>query len=439
MELHDIVKKRPFHIVIVGAGAGGLELATSLGNSLGKKNLAQITLIDANLTHIWKPLWHEVAAGTLTSGQNELNYIVHGYRHYFSFELGQFIALDREKKQIILATVKNKFNEPILPERTISYDLLIIAVGSLSHDFNIPGVKKHCYYLDSINDCYNFQQKFLSYLMQLQEHVKSNLSISIIGGGATGVELSAELKFAYQQALKYKNGKDNKKPSNIEITVIESAPRLVPALPEKISTTTKEELERRGIRILINEQVTSIDENHVYLKSGLILSADIKIWAAGIKAPEFLTNLNLETNNKNQLLVTNTLQTTLDQNIFAFGDCASCIPENSKKYAPPTAQVAHQQANLLAKSLKRYLAGQSLLPYRFHNYGALITLGETNAVGNLMGKVIGNLMFEGKMALLAYNLLHRKHQAALYGYWYVFLLSLSQLLIKPIQPKLKLH
>ncbi len=431
------IKELP-RIIIVGGGAGGLELATALGNSLGKKGLAKITLVDTNLTHTWKPLWHEVAAGTLTSGQNELNYIVHAYRNFFSFQLGRFISLDRKTKKITLDEVNNQFSEQVLPKRTLSYDTLIIAVGSLSHDFNVPGVKEYCYSLDSISDCQNFQQKFLSHLMQLQEQIESKLTIAIIGGGATGVELAAELQFAYQQAIKYKN-KTNKNFSQIEITIIESAPKLVPALAEKISIATKSELERRGIRVLTNEQVTGVDEKHVYLKNKVILAADIKIWAAGIKAPEFLSTLDLETNAKNQLVVNNTLQTTRDKNIFAFGDCASCTPKNSKKPAPPTAQVAHQEADLLAESLTRYVKGKSLLPYKFHNYGALITLGETNAFGNLMGKVIGNLMIEGKIALLAYNLLHRKHQAALYGYWRVFLLMLSQLLIKPFQPRLKLH
>lgn len=428
--------QQPYHIVIVGGGAGGLELATRLGDTLGKKQLAQITLVDATLTHVWKPLWHEVAAGTLTSGEDELNYVVHGYHHYFDFLLGRLIGLDRAQKQITLAAVKDGNQQEILPERKLSYDTLVIAIGSISHDFGISGVKEHCYFLDNYASCQRFHLQFLKSLVQLQEQQKE-FKVAIVGGGATGVELAAELHFACEQALRYKRQTETK--LEVQISVIETAPRILAALPEKISTATRQELQRRGIKVYESEQVIEVTPEAIHTKNGLVIPASLKIWAAGIKAPKFLTTLGLETNPRNQILVKQTLQTTVDEAIFAFGDCASCPQIGTDKPVPPRAQAAHQQAALLAKSLTRRAKGRSLLNYHYRDYGSLITLSRHSTFGNLMGRALGNVMLEGRLARLAYLSLYRQHQAALYGWWRVALLTFAQWLSKPVRPRLKLH
>jgi len=424
-------------IVIVGGGAGGLELATHLGDTLGRREQAKIILVDADLTHLWKPLWHEVAAGTLMADENQLNYIVHGYHHHFEFHQGKLFQLDRANKEITLASVTDGQQE-ILPERQLSYDILVIAIGSISHDFQTPGVKENCYVLDKYEDCRRFQQDFLHQLMRLQEKQQQELSIGIVGGGATGVELAAELQFACQQALNYKH-QDPARGYQIDIQIIEAAPRLLAGLPEKISTATQQELQKRQIKVLTDEQVSEITAKTIHTKSGKAISASLKVWAAGIKADPLLTSLGLETNQRNQLIVKPTLQTTLDENIFALGDCAACPQPDSDKLVPPRAQAAHQQALLLAKSLTRLLQGKSLLSYRYRDYGSLITLSRHNTFGNLMGNLLGNVMLEGRIARLVYLSLYRKHQAALYGWWRVILLSLAQFLSKPVRPRLKLH
>lgn len=430
--------QRPHQIVIVGGGAGGLELATKLGNTLGKKQDANITLVDSNLTHIWKPLWHEVAAGTLTSGEDELNYIVHGSRHHFIFTLGRLQGIDRQQRQIILAAVKDQAQQQILPERILSYDSLIIAIGSISHDFAMPGVKEHCHFLDSHADSADFHQLLLKNLLRLQAQLLPHLNIAIIGGGATGIELAAELQFACQQALDYGQPKAPK-PSPIQISVIENSPRILPALPEKISSVTRQELQRRGIQVFEGEHVSQITAEGIVTDKGLAIPATLKIWAAGIKAPAVLATLGLETNQRHQLIVKQTLQTTIDDNIFAFGDCAHCPQPNSANPVPPRAQAAHQQATLLAKSLGRRLKNQPLLPYSYRDYGSLVTLSKNKTVGSLMGKHTGSIFLEGKLARLAYLFLYRHHQAALYGWPSVILLSLAQLLTSRVRARLKLH
>jgi NADH dehydrogenase len=419
------------HIVVVGGGAGGLELVTQLGNTLGKRKRAKITLVDSKLTHVWKPLWHEVAAGTLSSNEDEVNYIVHAHNHDFHFQWGSLADLNVAQQQLVLAPVQDKQQVEILPQRLLNYDVLVLAIGSVSYDFKVAGVKSHCFFLDSFTSCQAFQQRLLQHL--LQEHPQFN--IAIVGGGATGVELAAELQYACQQALQYKQQQNNP----VAITIIETAPRILSALPEKIARATAKELRRRGIDVLEGEQVIEVTEEAFYTKSGLKVPAELKIWAAGIQAPELLANLGLQTNQRQQVLVKPTLQTTVADNIFALGDCASCPQSGTEQAVPPRAQAAHQQAALLAKSIPRYLRGQPVAAYHYKDYGALISLGKQNTFGNLMGRATGNIMLQGKLARLAYLSLYRKHQAALFGWWRVALLTIAQRLTSIVRPRLKLH
>ncbi|HYF98272.1 MAG TPA: NAD(P)/FAD-dependent oxidoreductase [Coxiellaceae bacterium] len=423
------------HIVIVGGGAGGLELATRLGNELGKK--AKISLVDTNLTHVWKPLWHEVAAGTLYANEDEVNYIAHAYKHHFNFHLGKFIGLNRNAKTIHLSEVYDKQATQVLPERDLSYDILVFAIGSLSNDFNIPGVKKYCHFLDSPEDCLSFHRDMLNHLLRLQENLQSELNIAIVGGGATGVELAAELQSSIQQALRYGKSVNGIENPAIQITIIESASRLLSGLPEEISRNVHQELEKKGIKVLVSEKVKSVDDQYVYTEKQSI-KAGLKLWAAGIKISEVFKEAGLKINNLGQLLVKQNLQSVEDDGIFALGDCASC-PQEGGKTVPPRAQAAHQEAKLLAQSLKRYLDGQSLLNYVYRDRGSLISLSQTNSIGQWMGSPLGRVNLEGKIAQLAYRFLYRQHQAALNGWLKVALLSIAQYLTKPLRPRLKLH
>ena len=144
-------------IVIVGGGAAGLELATSLGCKLGKKDLAEITLIDAASTHIWKPLLHEVAAGTLDESE-QVEYLAQAYRSHFRFRLGKMEGLNRAKKEVYVSPTLNYNGEELIPSRTFSYDTLVMSVGSVSNTFNIKGVADHCLFLDTTAQAFRFQK-----------------------------------------------------------------------------------------------------------------------------------------------------------------------------------------------------------------------------------------------------------------------------------------
>ncbi|TFF36251.1 NAD(P)/FAD-dependent oxidoreductase [Pseudomonas sp. RIT623] len=427
-------------IVIVGGGAGGLELATRLGKSLGKRKQAEITLVDANLTHIWKPLLHEVAAGSLNSSEDELNYVAQAKWNHFNFQMGRMSGLDRESKLIQLAATLDDEGRELLPARTIGYDTLVIAVGSNTNDFGTLGAAQHCLFLDSRKQAERFHQQLLNHYLRAHagDVASEQISVAIVGAGATGVELAAELHNAAHELAAY--GLDKIQPKDMHITIIEAGPRVLPALPERISVPVHKTLEKLGVTVLTNAAVSEVTEDGLKTASGEVIQASLKVWAAGIRAPGFLKDIDgLETNRINQLVVRPTLQTTLDDNIFAFGDCAACPQPGTDRNVPPRAQAAHQQASLLAKSLKARLENKALPTYEYKDYGSLVSLSRFSAVGNLMGNLMGSVKLEGWLARMFYVSLYRMHQMALYGFFRTAMMMLGSKIGRGTEPRLKLH
>ncbi len=431
-------------IVVVGGGAGGLELVTLLGRKLGKKGKAEVTLIDSTHTHIWKPLLHEVAAGTLDSHEDELEYLGQAMCSGFRFRLGKMDGLDRKNKQISVAPTYNNNGLEIIPRRQFEYDYLVISVGSVSHDFAVKGVVENCFFLDTTTQAEAFQSQLLEAYLRAHTQGKpldeGQLDIAIVGAGATGIELSAQLHEVSHLLTAY--GLDEVKPTDVKISIIEAANRVLPGLPENLSAATEKELAKLGVQVYTNERVIEVTENAILTESGKTISAAIKVWAAGIKAPDFLKDIDgLETNWINQLVVKQTLQTTLDDDIYAIGDCCSCKWEGgAAENVPPRAQAAHQMATLTYKSIKQRMAGKDIPEYAYHDYGSLVSLGKYSTVGNMMGSLSkGSLMIEGSMARMMYLSLYKMHQVALFGLFRVGMLSLSHLFRRSVHPKIKLH
>ncbi|ANI13387.1 NADH dehydrogenase [Pseudomonas citronellolis] len=428
-------------IVIVGGGAGGLELATRLGRILGRKGRAQVTLVDANLTHIWKPLLHEVAAGSLNSSEDELNYVAQAKWNHFQFQLGRMSGLDRATKRIQLAATLDEDGRELLPARTLDYDTLVLAIGSTTNDFGTAGAAQHCIFLDTREQAERFHKQLLTHYLRAhaRQGEDDQISVAIVGAGATGVELSAELHHAAQELAAY--GLTGIQPENMRITLIEAGPRVLPALPERISQPVHSTLEKLGVRVMIGSPVSEVTAEGLKTASGEFIPASLKVWAAGIRASSLLKDLDgLESNRINQLVVRPTLQTTRDDDIFAFGDCAACpLGDGSERNVPPRAQAAHQQASLLAKSLVARLDGKPLGEYRYTDYGSLISLSRFSAVGNLMGNLMGSVKLEGWLARMFYISLYRMHQMALYGVTRTALMMIGDRIGRSTEPRLKLH
>jgi len=433
---------QPHRLVIVGGGAGGLELATSLGEKFARNGRAQITLVDTNLTHLWKPLLHEVAAGTFDSHENDVDYIAQAHQHHFHYRLGRMDGLDRQRRELSLAPTLDETGREVVPRRMIAYDTLIMAVGSVNNDFGIPGVREHCVFLDEREQADAFQRAVLRNYIQVQTHPEQptvdQLQIVIVGAGATGVELAAEMHNTVRQLVAY--GFDRIVPErDVKLILIEAGERILSALPARLAEAAQNELHKLGVEIHTGRRVTQVLADGVQTHDGRVFHATLKVWAAGIKAPEFLRDLaGLETNKLNQLVVRATLQTTLDDRIFAFGDCAACPQPGRDKPVPPTAQAAHQQARRLVKILDCHLKQKSLPHFIYRDRGALVSLSYTT-VGNLMGNLMGDIMIEGWFARQTYRMLYRLHQRALHGTVPMLLLMLSDFLQNRAHPRLKLH
>jgi NADH:ubiquinone reductase (H+-translocating) len=426
----------PHRIVIVGGGAGGLELATALGKKL-RPGQAEVTLVDCSLTHIWKPLLHEVAAGILDVDREALSYAAQARWNRFRFVYGRMEGLDRQRRVIRLAAWLGKNSKVKTPEAELAYDTLVLAVGSVGNDFGAPGVAEQCIFLDSAMQAEELRENLLErHMSQVTQGAVGPIRVVIVGGGATGVELSAELVDANQRMAYYQQVHQEGL-VNLAVTLLEAGPRLLAALPERIGQGAKQDLEALGISVRMNTSVKQASREGVTDAAGNTISADVIVWTAGVRAPAFLRDIDgLESNRHGQLLVDSTLQTTRDPAVFAIGDCAACpVERGALQNVAALAQAAHQQAALLLRNLQRRLAGRPLLDFRFQDRGTLISI----ASHNTFGKVFGNWIVEGFLARFFYVSLYRVHQAALYGYWRTGWLMLGSFLSRSTRPKLKLH
>lgn len=430
--------ERRHRIVIVGGGAGGLELAARLGDDAGRHGKAEIVLVDAVLTHMWKPLLHEVAAGTLGPQENELNFLQQARRHHFRFHLGRLETVDREARQIWLAPLVDEAGMEVAPRRPLAYDTLVIAIGAIDNDFGTPGVRAHSLSLNSMEEAQRFHRRLLALCARAEMSTGEAVRIAIVGGGATGVELAAELAGAADEIASYgMQLRELRLP--LQIALLEAGDKLLAALPDDIAAKAGDDLRGRGVDIRLGARVAEVRADCVMLKGSERIPADLTVWAAGVQGPEVLEGLDgLETNRRRQLVVHPTLQTTRDANIFALGDCAACQPDPDAPPVPPKAQAAQQQAELLARSLQRHVAGKSLLEFHYQERGNLISLGRDKAIGNVEAPT-GRLHLHGRSARLGYWVLYRKHLSVLLGGLRTAFVTLGQWLSKRSQPKVKLH
>jgi NADH dehydrogenase len=433
-------------IVIVGGGAGGVQLATRLGDRMHKSRKAQVILVDRAAAHLWKPLLHEVAAGSMDANTHQLDYAAQARWHHFEFQQGAMIGLDRSSKTVTVSAVRDEDDVEILPQREIPYDTLVLSIGSETNFFGVPGAPEHTIAIDTVAQAERFRRRMIAACMRAQNGLgnqagrdRPHVNIVIIGAGATGVELSAELRGTAKVLGAY--GLHRLDPQrDITITLIEAGPRILGPLPERIAEETVALLRKLNIEILVSERVTEVQPHAVLTASGKTLPTDLTVWAGGIQVPKILAEAGLPVNRIGQVIVSQTLQTIIDSDIFGFGDCASCPWPEKSTTVPPRAQAAHQQADMLYRSMHRRLEGKPLPVFHYRDRGSLVSLGRFDTVGNLMGKLIGSTLFvEGKIARLLYVSLYRQHVMALHGFMRMVLDTLAQWLRRQTSPRVKLH
>jgi NADH dehydrogenase len=432
-------------VVIVGGGAGGLELATTLGDRLGKRGKAQVTLIDKARTHVWKPKLHEIAAGSMDIGDHEVDYLAQSHWHHFRYRIGEMTGLDRTRREVHVAAFVDEDGIQVTPQRIFRYDTLVIAIGSQSNDFGTPGVKEYALRLETPADASRFHRRLVNACIRAHAQPEplrsSQLQVAIIGAGATGVELAAELHRTTRQVIAY--GLDRINPErDIKLNLIEAADRVLPALTPRMSEAATKLLTSLDVHVHTSARVAEVLPSGVRLADNTVIPAELVVWAAGVKAPDFLKEIDgLESNRINQLVVLPTLQTTRDENIFALGDCAACAWPEKGGYVPPRAQAAHQQAVHIARQVQRRLKNRPLQEYRYRDFGSLVSLSEYSAIGNMLGGGIigGSLMIEGFFARVMYASLYKMHELKLHGLPKVILDTLARLITRRTEPHVKLH
>lgn len=392
------------NFVVVGGGAAGLEMVTRLASSFAGKSDHTVTLVEPSSHHLWKPRLHEIAAGTFDNELDSVAFRLHAACHGYQYVQARMSGLDRANKTITVSTEFSPEQTGLSQQLTLDYDYLVIAVGAISNDFKIPGVSDHCLFLDSASQAEKAWEQMKQMLANGGSH-----RVSIVGAGATGIELAAEWAKVSKQLNRYQNG------TQLSITLIEAADRVLPASAECMSAKVLKKLQKQGVNVRLNTKVQRAEADRIVTENEVIL-ADLQIWAAGIRCPDWIANLDgLESNRINQLKVLPTLQTTLDDSVFVIGDSAEC-PQEDGSIVPPRAQAANQAATHLAKQFKRLVKGKELKPFVFKDGGMVVALGHDYAVGALMNDKV---VLRGRYVRRLYDTIFRLHQRVIFGWFRV--------------------
>jgi NADH:ubiquinone reductase (H+-translocating) len=426
---------QPPHIVVVGGGVAGLILATRLGHELGRRGLARVTLIDRSWIHVWKPMLHSFAAGTWNIYEQQVQFVAHARTHHFEYVPGQLDAIDRAARRIRLASLQMA-GEDVAGARELDYDVLVLAFGSCANDFGTPGVIEHCHFIDSHDQAEVFNAQLRAHILH-SVFEGGDIDIAIVGGGATGVELTAELSRMVDLAAGYGEADIRKR---LRLTLLESAPRILNAFPEQVSASASSLLRALSVHVRTGVKVVAAEAGGYLLEGGERVPAALKVWAAGIRASHSFRETGLELNRAGQVMVGPNLLAKGEQSVFALGDCASLVPEGADRPLSSTAQVANQQALHLIRHLPAWLRqGKPVPPFRFHDLGALVSLSDYNAFGTLgrFGLYKGGFI-KGRFAQLSHAVLYRRHQLSLHGPRRAALLWLAERIKAFVEPNIRI-
>ncbi|TFW29029.1 NAD(P)/FAD-dependent oxidoreductase [Duganella callida] len=419
-------------IVIVGGGAGGLELATRLGDTLGASGRARVLLVDRWPGHFWKPLLHTVASGKCDPQSTALSFRAQALEHDFDFVQGELLCVDRAHQTITLAPRTGGDGAC----QVIAYDKLVLALGAVTNFYGVPGAAEHALTLDSVADAETFRQRFFDTCIRAGER-KTPVRVVIVGGGATGVELAAELSNTARALAAYRvHALDPEQ--DIRISIIERGEHLLPQLDTLQAQRAANHLRALGIDVLTATSVATVTAEAVTDTTGGVHPADLTLWAAGVEAPALCATLKLTVDRLHRIVVDGSLRSTNDGRIYALGDCASYTCPLMGP-TPPRAQVAHQQAMFLADLLSRR-DGNGRPQFRYRDYGSLVSLGQQAAVGVLASALTGRrYRVGGATARVLYQLLYQKHLLQLHGALRVAAQSLADWLRARILPPVRLH
>ena len=367
-------------VVILGGGFGGLAAARALYKS------AEVTVVDRHNFQTFLPLLYQVSTAGLAA--DHVAYPIRGAlrKTDIKFRMGSPIAVDHKNNEVKLDS-----------SEVLKFDHLIVALGSVSADFGIPGVNEHALGMKTVHEALTIRAEIMRRfedLCRFEDDTK--LSISVIGGGPTGVEMAGAIAELIRGPLK---SDQTEAAANIQVSLIEAGPRLLPPFAPSLSERTKKDLEKLGVKVLLNAAVKAIEHRKIVLKDDSVLNSEITIWAAGVKGSDAMAQLSLPTNG-NRVAVEPTMQVKNYPNIWALGDIAGALGKDGRPL-PMVAPVAIQQGKFIAKQIARLIANKPLTDFKYLDKGSMATIGRNKAIVQVRG-----LKIAGPIAWLIWLWLH---------------------------------
>jgi NADH:ubiquinone reductase (H+-translocating) len=422
-------------VVIVGGGAGGAELAGGLGRQSRKLRL-NVSLVDCASQHLWKPRLHEVAAGVLGDSEDAIPYLAVGQMNGFRFHLGALIGLDSNAKTITIGPVLTARGDTLLSERILRYDTLVLAFGCEVNDFGTPGVREHCHVLDDGERALAFQKQLLEEVVRVSEGTTDRWRIGIVGAGATGVELAAEL---HRGVAAMHDVGGLMSTDKLAVTLIDGAPRVLGGSAPAVSSFASSALQRLGVTLRLNDGVTGVTPDGFVLKSGEIVPCELRVWASGVIGRALATNLKLTLDRSRLIVCYELLRCTGVDSVYAMGDCAAVADPRTGRPLPATAQVAHQQAEYLCRQLAQARSQSSKKSFCYRDRGSLVSLGAQSTAGEFPVARRRVWTFNGTLPKFGYLSLQVMHRATLLGWWRAVTLMVADGLKRTVAPPVKLH
>jgi NADH dehydrogenase len=367
-------------VVILGGGFGGLAAARALYKS------AEVTVVDRHNFQTFLPLLYQVSTAGLAA--DHVAYPIRGAlrKTDIKFRMGSPIAVDHKNNEVKLDS-----------SEVLNFDHLIVALGSVSADFGIPGVNEYALGMKTVHEALTIRAEIMRRfedLCRFEDDTK--LSISVIGGGPTGVEMAGAIAELIRGPLKSDKADAA---ANINISLIEAGPRLLPTFAPSLSERTKKDLEKLGVKVMLNIPVKAIEHRKITLNDDSVINSEITIWAAGVKGSDAMAQLSLPTTG-NRIAVEPTMQVQNYSNVWALGDVAGAIGKDGKPL-PMVAPVAIQQGKFIAKQIARLIANKPLTDFKYLDKGSMATIGRNKAIVQVRG-----LKIAGPIAWLIWVWLH---------------------------------
>ncbi|HEV8368862.1 MAG TPA: NAD(P)/FAD-dependent oxidoreductase [Pyrinomonadaceae bacterium] len=369
---------RPGRILILGSGFGGLYTALHLEKKLRRYTDVELTLVNRENFFLFTPMLHEVAAGDL-----DLTHIVNPVRkllrrtHFFN---GDIKRIDLKERRVIVAHADDHH------DHELSYDYLVLALGSVTNFYNLPGLAENALTMKSLSDAIRLRSRLIKNLEDADfecacEDRSRLLTVVVAGGGFAGVETIASVNDFVREAIEFYPKLTE---AELRIVLIEATDVILPELGPQLGAYARKKLARRGVQFLMNTAVKSVSNTEVNLSDGTSLKTNMLVWTAGV-SPNPLLNM-LDCSKERGRLVTNEfLEVTDYPGVWALGDCAAVPDQTTGKSCPPTAQHAIRQGKVVAENLVAAINGGRRRRFEFKTIGALASIGKRTGVARIMG------------------------------------------------------